>query len=219
MIILNASNLTLSFGTQTVLSGVSFSVNEGDRLGVIGVNGAGKTSLFRLITGEYTPDEGSVSVSRDKSIGLLEQNTAITGKLTELTLLEYMYDAFPELTQRERELADLERQMTSPDLTSERAAALAGRYDTLSRAFTADGGQEFRGRCRSMLLRMGFSEGELTLPVKALSGGQACPLAPALPRAGYPDAGRAHQPPGRGCAQLAGGIPLLLQKDSAGHIP
>ena len=60
MIALSTERLTLSFGTDVILKDVCFSVNDADRLGIIGVNGAGKTSLFRLITGAYTPDSGSV---------------------------------------------------------------------------------------------------------------------------------------------------------------
>ena len=74
MIILSTTDLSLRFGTTTVLENISFSINEGDRLGIIGVNGAGKTSLFRLITGEYTPDSGAVYVSKGKTVGLLAQN-------------------------------------------------------------------------------------------------------------------------------------------------
>ena len=78
MIILSATDLSLHFGTVTVLENISFSINEGDRLGVIGVNGAGKTSLFRILTGEYTADNGAVYISKGKSIGILEQNADLS---------------------------------------------------------------------------------------------------------------------------------------------
>ena len=64
MIALSVSDISLTFGTDTVLSGVSFAVNDGDRVGVIGVNGAGKTSLFKIITGEYEPDTGAVYIQK-----------------------------------------------------------------------------------------------------------------------------------------------------------
>ena len=64
MIALSTSDLTLSFGTNVILKDISFSVNDGDKVGIIGVNGAGKTSLFRLITGEYTPDSGAVYIQK-----------------------------------------------------------------------------------------------------------------------------------------------------------
>ncbi|MBR4769774.1 MAG: ABC-F family ATP-binding cassette domain-containing protein, partial [Clostridia bacterium] len=75
MTVLSVSGLTLSFGATPILENVTFGINEGDRVGVIGVNGAGKTSLFRLLTGEYTPDRGSVTVLRGRTVGMLVQNT------------------------------------------------------------------------------------------------------------------------------------------------
>ena len=72
MIALSVSDVTLSFGTDVILKDVSFSVNDGDRVGVIGVNGAGKTSLFKIINGIYTPDTGAVYVQKGHTIGTLE---------------------------------------------------------------------------------------------------------------------------------------------------
>ena len=111
MIILSASELSLSFGDTEILQNVSFSVNEGDKLGIIGVNGAGKTSLFRLITGQYTPDSGGVFIAKDKTVGILEQNIASTDAQDGATLVEYMYSAFDTLLSQEREIAELERQI------------------------------------------------------------------------------------------------------------
>ena len=62
MTVLSVSDLSLAFGVHTVLDGVSFSLNETDKLGVIGVNGCGKSTLFKLITGELTPDQGNVFI-------------------------------------------------------------------------------------------------------------------------------------------------------------
>ncbi len=173
MIILSASGLSLSFAGRTVLSDIDFSVNEGDRLGIIGVNGAGKTTLFRMITGEYTPEAGAVYIARGKTVGLLSQNTAELGLQGTETLLSHMIAAFPELLSLEEEIAGLEdrlaRLSAGEQTEIERAtAALAECH----RRYAAGGGLEYRGRCRAMLLRMGFAESELGLPVCALSGGQ-----------------------------------------------
>ena len=77
MVILSVSDVSLAFGQKTILDRVSFSLNEGDRLGIIGQNGAGKTTLFRLITGEYTPDSGNIFLSKGKTMGLLRQDVAV----------------------------------------------------------------------------------------------------------------------------------------------
>ena len=73
MTVLSASGLTLSFGDEVIFRDVSFSVNEGDRLGIIGSNGAGKTSLFRIITGKAEADSGAVYVGKGLTVGMLEQ--------------------------------------------------------------------------------------------------------------------------------------------------
>ena len=91
MIAISLSDVSLEFGTDVILDRVSFSLNEGDKLGIVGVNGAGKSTLFRIITGEYQPTSGSVYISKDKSIGMLEQNTGLEG---ESTILDAMLDSF-----------------------------------------------------------------------------------------------------------------------------
>ena len=67
MIAVNCDNFWLSFGTDVLLDGISFSINEGDRLGIVGVNGAGKSSLFKIISGEYTSDTGGVYIAKGKT--------------------------------------------------------------------------------------------------------------------------------------------------------
>ena len=74
MIALSVNDISLSFGNEEILGKISFSVNDSDRVGIIGVNGAGKTSLFKIITGKYTPDSGAVYIQKGHSLGLLEQN-------------------------------------------------------------------------------------------------------------------------------------------------
>ncbi|MBQ8174238.1 MAG: ABC-F family ATP-binding cassette domain-containing protein [Clostridia bacterium] len=179
MIVLSATGLSLSFGDTPVLRDVSFSVNEGDRLGIIGVNGAGKTTLLRLITGEAEPSEGSVFLSRDKSVGVLYQNTAEMALKGEETLLDHMISAFPELLAQEEEITARETELSRLSEAGDEAAAIrvGAALEEAHRRYAAGGGLEFRGRCRAMLLRMGFTESELSLPVSALSGGQNTRLA------------------------------------------
>ena len=67
MIALSTENLSISFGTKEILSGVSFAADEGDRIGIIGNNGCGKSTLFKLILGELDADEGKVYISKMQS--------------------------------------------------------------------------------------------------------------------------------------------------------
>ena len=101
MIAISLSDVSLEFGTDVILDKVSFSLNEGDKLGIVGVNGAGKSTLFKIITGEYTATDGSVYISKDKSVGMLEQNTGLEG---DNTVLDEMLASFASLIADEKRL-------------------------------------------------------------------------------------------------------------------
>ncbi|MBQ7911633.1 MAG: ABC-F family ATP-binding cassette domain-containing protein [Clostridia bacterium] len=193
MIVLSTTDLTLRFGTTSVLEKVSFSVDERDKLGVIGVNGSGKSSLFKLLTGEYEPTEGEVFLSKGKTMGILTQEGAFdengedgTG---EESALQHMVHAFPALLKMESELEELQKQL---DLGMETLGE--AEYDRVTRAYSAlnekfirDGGLEFRGRCVGILRSLGFNEALSNMPVKVLSGGQKTRLALGIQLSRKPD--------------------------------
>ena len=193
MIVLSTTDLTLRFGTASVLEKVSFSVDERDKLGVIGVNGSGKSSLFKLLTGEYEPTEGEVFLSKGKTMGILTQEGAFdengedgTG---EESALQHMVHAFPALLKMESELDELQKQL---DLGMETLGE--AEYDRVTRAYSAlnekfirDGGLEFRGRCVGILRSLGFDEALSNMPVKVLSGGQKTRLALGIQLSRKPD--------------------------------
>ena len=186
MIALSTSGLSLSFGAEEILKDISFSVNDGDRVGIIGVNGAGKTSLFRLITGEYDMDAGAVYIQKGHSVGILEQNPNLTALPSDATCIEYMYTAFPEILSIEEEIRNTEKRLaecTDTDLS----VSLVSSLTELNRRHAALGGLEFRQRCRSMLLRLGFEEELIEQKIKTLSGGQYTRLALARLLATEPD--------------------------------
>ena len=154
MTVISVTDLSLSFGTRKILDRVSFSLSENDKLGIIGVNGCGKSTLFKTITGELEPDEGQIFLSKEKTVGILTQDSAFT---VDETLgdnaLEQMYGAFGELLAAERELAELEERMQgNADIS------LAKTYGEKHDRFIREGGLEFRGRCASILSKMGFDE-------------------------------------------------------------
>ena len=114
---------------------------RGGRLGIVGVNGAGKTSLLRVITGEYTPDSGSVYIARDHTLGVLSQHPTLD---PERTVYEEVLSVFSGLIADEERLEEL------------RIQTAADRYAAALRRFDDGGGRTYRSRCRSMLLRFGF---------------------------------------------------------------
>ena len=186
MISLSVQDVGLSFGTDVILKDISFGVNDGDKVGIIGVNGAGKTSLFRVISGEYTPDSGAVYVQKGHTVGILEQNPDLSALPGETTCLEYMYTAFPQLLSLEREIGELESELGRVS-DSEKIMEFTARHGDLNARFIREGGLEFRSRCRGMLLRLGFSEELIDRKIKTLSGGQYTRLALARLLATEPD--------------------------------
>ena len=172
MTVISVSNLSLSFGSKEILKNISFALNENDRLGVIGINGSGKTSLFKLILGEYTPDSGNIFISKEKSVGILEQNSTVD--IAEgYTPISYMYAAFPELVRAEERLAELSA-LLEGDVKEPR---LLNEYEELSARYARLGGLEYKGRCASILRRMGYDDEMMNRPVETLSGGQRTRLA------------------------------------------
>ena len=164
MISVNCENLSLSFGAETVLENVSFALNEGDKLGIIGVNGAGKSSLFAMITGKYQPTSGEVFISKGKTVGILEQNIEYDSSRT---ILDEAINTFSDLLEKEKELENL--RAVSEQTGSE---ADAKRYADCQESFTSGGGYEFRGRCRGILKKLSLPEALWDKPVSSLSGGQ-----------------------------------------------
>ena len=183
MTVLSATDITLSFGTRKILDRVSFSLDEHDKIGLIGVNGCGKSTLFKIITGELESDEGQIFLSREKTVGILRQDSAFT---VDDTLgdnaLEQMYGAFPELLAAEQRLFELQEKMASgAELHVARA------FEEENARFIRDGGLEFRGRCASILSKMGFDEESMRRPLSTLSGGQRTRLALARQLSREPD--------------------------------
>ena len=180
MIALTVDNISHSFGTKTVLSDVSFSLEENDRLGVIGVNGSGKSTLFKILLGELDVERGGVYISKDKSVGILKQDDAMAAFSEDeqnMSVLEVMYNSFPHLLDMEARLHALEELLHSGNESSEEYARAVREYSTLNERFIAEGGLEFKARCASTLLKMGFDEADQCRSFCEFSGGQRTRLA------------------------------------------
>ncbi|MBQ4044542.1 MAG: ABC-F family ATP-binding cassette domain-containing protein [Clostridia bacterium] len=181
MISISASNLCFRVGARDILTGVNFSLEDGDRLAIVGVNGSGKSTLMRLITGEYTADEGAVYIAKDKTVGMLEQDDAFhilrgeDGSPISETVLGQMYAAFPELCRMEARLAQLEEQLKTA--SGEELTYLSAEFASLNTRFAADGGLHYKSRCRSFLVHLGFPEEFHNMPIEKCSGGQRTRLA------------------------------------------
>lgn len=181
MIAICASGLSYRIGTRDILDNITFSLEEGDHLGIVGVNGSGKSTLMKLLTGEYAADEGTVTIGKNKTVGMLHQDDAfrvlsIDGAPGDETVLGQMYAIFPELCRMEKRLAELQTNLESGG-SEEEVAQWTREFTSMNNRFIADGGLYYKSRCQSLLSKLGFGEEYHTLPVSSLSGGQRTRLA------------------------------------------
>ena len=170
MVLLSVSGVTVEYGTDVVLNNINFSINEGDRLGIVGVNGAGKSTLAKIIAGTFTPSSGSVYIAKDKTVSMLAQNAMLE---SENTVLAEMLDAFPEIVAAERRLGELSASIEKHIGGNEAIE----KYATLTEDFRKMGGYEYRSRTKSTLARFGFGEDSLDKTINKLSGGERTRLA------------------------------------------
>ncbi len=160
------SDVYKSYGTQDVLRGASLQINPGEHVGLVGRNGAGKTTIFRLVNGEETPDKGEVIRARGMRLGLLAQHIHFEAGST---VHESALAAFGHLQQIEHEMHELEHRMAEVDADLEKVLE---RYSDLQHQFEREGGFEYAAKAESILQGLGFDRESWALQTEKLSGGQ-----------------------------------------------
>src|SRR6266516_55753 len=160
-----------SFGAERIFSGVSFQINEDDRIGLLSHNGAGKSPLLNILAGREEPDEGKVAVARNTRIGYLLQATDFQA---ENTLREEILTVFAEVREWEYELHELGLAMAAPAAQADPALheELLERYAELQARFEHAGGYIYENRVDQVLDGLGFTREQQESPVLQLSGGQ-----------------------------------------------
>ena len=162
-----ADKITKSFGGRTLYSGATLQLNAQERWALVGPNGSGKTTLLRIIMGEESPDEGTVSFARDTTVGYLEQETHLAG---EKSALAEVVDSAHEVKEVERLVFELERQISEcapgPELDQ-----LLERYGHAQDRFERLGGYELEARARQILSGLGFPTEDFDKPARDFSGG------------------------------------------------
>lgn len=167
MSVISVQNLTLSFGGNTLFSNVSFDVYEKDKVGFVGANGVGKTSLFKIITSEYSADSGACFIGKNVKIGYMEQHTCSENK----TVYDELISVYDDLIKMEKELENIAHQLTLTP-TDE----LIARQDFLTNEFHLNGGLTYKSMVRSSLIGLGFTEDDFNMQTSKLSGGQRSKL-------------------------------------------
>ena len=167
---LSVNNLTMTFIERNLFTNVSFEVEARDKIGFIGANGVGKTTLFKILNGEISPTAGSVTFAKDTVVGYMEQHACNNPKIS---IYEELLSVFDYLADMEKEIAQVTSQIDnnagSLEELVEKQTRLIEQYENL-------GGLTYKSRTRSALLGLGFSEQELEMPVGNLSGGQRSKL-------------------------------------------
>lgn len=166
MAVLTVSNLGKSFGAVEIFSELSFNVSKNARIGLVGPNGVGKTTLLRILMGEESPTEGQIQFSKGVRVGYLPQRAQLH---SELTLWQECLHVFDDLLIRQKELRALEEEMSR---SLENTAELMEAYGKLQQTFEYLGGYDFETRIHQMLSGLGFSQEDESRPVQQLSGGQ-----------------------------------------------
>jgi ATP-binding cassette subfamily F protein 3 len=168
MSIVSVVQLGKSFGAERIFSSLNFQIDEHDRIGLVGPNGTGKSTLLNLLARREEPDEGSVAVSRNVRIGYLTQ---VADFHPEHTLREEMRTVFAELQAWEHELHDLALKMAAASNEEEHTRLLA-RYDELQMRYEHAGGYTYENRVDQVLDGLGFTHEQQAAPALHLSGGQ-----------------------------------------------
>ncbi|MBQ6020803.1 MAG: ABC-F family ATP-binding cassette domain-containing protein [Clostridia bacterium] len=164
MPLVSAQNVTAGFLDNVLFRGACFDIQKHDRVGLIGANGVGKTTLFKLILGQLEATEGTVTVPEFTRVGNVEQHTCSDFTVT---AYEEVLKVYADVAAMERELETLNER-----LSAGADPALIERQETLREQFEARDGLSYRSRARSALTGLGFTPEETDMPVGQLSGGQ-----------------------------------------------
>lgn len=170
MSIISCQNLCLSFAQRDILINATFDVAKGDKIGLIGANGCGKTTLLRAVSGFLEPTDGKIVKAAATEIGFVEQH-ACAGST--LNVYDELLTVFSHLFDIEKELEELHKKI---ELTEGKVPEYIERQSFLTEEYQVKGGLTYRNMAHSCLKGLGFSQLEEELPVSALSGGQRTKL-------------------------------------------
>lgn len=170
MALLRAQNLCLSFSDRLLFENISFDVESKDKIGFIGANGVGKTTIFKILSGQTSPAQGDVFTAKNIKLGYMEQHAGVQEGRTVYSELLSVFSHF-EKTERELELLAVQIEKNAKD-----ADALIARQLSLQEQYENNGGLTYKSRTRAALLGLGFTEADMHRTASTLSGGQLSKL-------------------------------------------
>ena len=167
--VLSVESLSVEFSARPLFSGVSFVVNAKDRIALVGKNGAGKSTMLKILAGIQMPTSGNVSIQRNISVGYLPQVMVLTD---DSTVLEETEKAFKHVHQMQRELEQLNNELSErTDYESEDYMELVEIFTHKSELYQLIGGMNYRAEMERTLLGLGFTPNDFLRPTKEFSGG------------------------------------------------
>lgn len=166
---LNIHNLSVSFGGTYLFEEVTFRLGAGDRVGLVGKNGAGKSTMLKILSGEVAPDSGVIATEKEVKIGFLKQDIDfVKGR----TVLEEAYQAFEDIKRAEFKIDEINHQLaTRTDYESESYSKLIEDLSDYTHHFEILGGYDYIGNTEKILLGLGFKREEFDRPTDTFSGG------------------------------------------------
>ena len=166
---LNIHNLSVSFGGTFLFEEVTFRMGAGDRVGLVGKNGAGKSTMLKILAGDFKPDSGQIATEKEVKIGFLRQDIDFEqGR----TVLEEAYQAFTEIQEVERKLEEINHQLvTRTDYESEEYCQIIEDLSIFTHRFELLGGYNYAGETEKILIGLGFKREVFNNQTETFSGG------------------------------------------------
>lgn len=165
--ILSVQNISKAFNDNTILSNISFHLEDNDKCAIVGINGAGKTTLIKIITGEYEADNGVISLSKDKTVGYLSQEATVDSNNT---IYDELLLAKKDLVDMENNIRNMEANMSN--VSDDELDKLMDNYTKLSHTFELLGGLSYKSEINGILKGLGFLDQDINRSINTLSGGQ-----------------------------------------------
>ena len=166
MVIVELKSIEKSFGIEEVITDFDLSLQKGERIGLIGRNGTGKTTIFKILAGLEEPDSGEIIINNDIEIGLLSQQPDLSQRNT---IFEECLEVFAKEIKLQQKLSELEEKIANSGSETDR---LLREYSKLQERFEQSAGYSYESKIKQVAIGLGFEHEELNKTIKMLSGGE-----------------------------------------------